>query len=82
MARSFPHEVGAQVLLVVVGETVTTTAFGASCSWTMRAPSRLAPLEMPDPEAELGGQLLRHEDGVAVIHRDDRSSSSSFMMAG
>ena len=50
---------------------MTTTASGPSSFWTMRAPRKFAPERDPHAEPELGGQLLGHEDGVAVVDGDD-----------
>ena len=71
--RLVPQQVGAQVLLVVVGEDrddhgVAAQRRSGPCS----APRKLAPGGDADAEAELGGELLGHEDGVAVVHGDDR----------
>ena len=57
--------------LLSSAKTVTTTASPPSASCAIRAARKLAPEEIPTPMPERPGELLGHEDGVAVVHGED-----------
>ena len=60
---------------------MTTTASRLILFWSISAPMKLAPLEMPTP-APAARQLTGHEDNVAVVDGDVPSSSPKRTMSG